>query len=474
MPSNPAFRLALGLLIAAQAALQAQSGRPEAPPFNAALIDMQAPPPQGVAIRAGRLFDPKSGTNLTNQVIVVKGDRIIDVGSTDKIQIPQGARVIDLSKATVLPGLIDRHVHLMQEQQPNDSRAGFIGLNYALKDLNAGFTTLQDMGSAFTWATVELRDAINKGLVPGPRLQVAGPQINPRGATYYAAPSVVTPFGMGPGSPVWQLSQNVNSPALARAAVREHSHYGTDWIKVYDTEDYEGGGYPQPEGAGAFLPNGRMINVPSLTLEEDQAIVDEAHRRGLKVACHAYGGEGLRNCLAAGVDLPMHVIVGVSGAEGLDEETLRYFKTPLADGTMRPVNQTLWDLIGDLEAKDRKATGGKTTRFQLTELSFKRLVAAGVTEVFGSGAYTVGHGMQAFQFAYYVKWGMSPANALRMATSNAAATLNFDLGKQIGSVEKGKFADIVAVSGDPLVDITEMERVKFVMKGGVVFRNDLK
>jgi imidazolonepropionase-like amidohydrolase len=474
MPSNPAFRLALGLLIVAQVALQAQSGRPEAPPFNPSLIDMQAPSPQGVAIRAARLFDPKSGTNLTNQVIVVKGDRIADVGPADKIQIPQGARIMDLGRATVLPGLIDRHVHLMQEQQPNDGRAAFIGLNYALKDLNAGFTTLQDMGSAFTYATVELRDAINKGLVPGPRLQVAGPQINPRGTTYYAAPSVVTPFGMGPGSPVWQLAQNVNSPALARAAVREHSHYGTDWIKVYDTEDYEGGGYPQPEGAGAFLPNGRMINVPSLTLEEDQAIVDEAHRRGLKVACHAYGGEGLRNCLAAGVDLPMHVIVGVTGAEGLDEETLRFFKTPLADGTMRPVNQTLWDLIGDLEAKDKKATGGRTTRFQLTELSFKRLVAAGVTEVFGSGAYTVGHGVQAFQFAYYVKWGMSPANALRMATSNAAAGLNFDLGKQIGSVEKGKFADIVAVSGDPLVDITEMERVKFVMKGGVVFRNDLK
>jgi imidazolonepropionase-like amidohydrolase len=110
----------------------------------------------------------------------------------------------------------------------------------------------------------------------------------------------------------------------------------------------------------------------------------------------------------------------------------------------------------------------------LTERSFKRLVAAGVTEVFGSGAYTVGHGVQAFQFAYYVKWGVSPANALRMATSSAAASLNFDLGKQVGSIDKGKFADIVAVSGDPLSDITEMERVKFVMKGGVVFRNDLK
>jgi imidazolonepropionase-like amidohydrolase len=138
------------------------------------------------------------------------------------------------------------------------------------------------------------------------------------------------------------------------------------------------------------------------------------------------------------------------------------------------VMQTLWDLIGDFEARDLKASGGKTTRFRLTELSFKRLVAAGVTEVFGSGAYTVGHGAQAFQFAYYVKWGMTPAQALRMATSNAAASLNFDLGKQVGSVEKGKFADLIAVSGDPLADITEMQRVKFVMKGGVVFRNDVK
>jgi imidazolonepropionase-like amidohydrolase len=452
---------------------QAQTTRPEAAAFNAATLHMESPPPQGLAILAGRMFDPASGTNLTNQVILIKGDRIVDVGASGKIQVPQGARVIDLSRATVLPGLIDRHVHLMQEQQPNDGRTAFLGLHYAIKDLNAGFTTLQDMGSPFTYATVELRDAINKGLVPGPRLQVAGPQLNPRAATYYAAPSVVMPFGTGPGATTWQLTSNINSPDLARAAVREHSHYGVDWIKVYDTEDYQGGGYPQPDGTGAFLPNGRMINVPSLTLEEDKAIVDEAHRRGLKVACHAYGGEGLRNCLLAGTDMPMHVIVGVTNAEGLDDETLRLFKVPLADGSMRPVIQTLWDLIGDLEAKDKKATGGAKTRFALTERSFKRLVAAGVTEVFGSGAYTVGHGVQAFQFGYYVKWGMSPANALRMATSNAAASLNFDLGKQVGSIEKGRYADIVAVSGDPLADITEMERVRFVMKGGVIFRNEL-
>jgi imidazolonepropionase-like amidohydrolase len=272
--------------------------------------------------------------------------------------------------------------------------------------------------------------------------------------------------------PAWQNTQNINSPWLARAAVREHSHYGTDWIKIYETEDYEGSGYPVPSGAGAFMPDGKMITVPSLTLEENQAIVDEAHRRGLKVACHAYGGEGLRNCLVAGVDLPIHVIVGVTGAEGLDDETIRLFKQPLPDGKMRPVNQTLWDLAGPLDAADMNVSGGKTSRFRLTELSFKRLVAAGVKQIFGSGAYTVGHGVQAYQFAIYVKWGVSPANALRMATSDAAEGLNYDLGKQVGYVEKGKYADLVAVSGDPLADITEMERMKFVMKGGVVFRND--
>jgi len=452
----------------------AQSIRPETPQFNAALMNMQTPPPQGLAVRAGRMFDPKSGRNLTNQIILIQGDRIVDVGPPDRVKIPAGARVIDLTAATVLPGLIDRHVHLFQEQQPNDSRTVLMALNYALKDLNAGFTTIQDMGSPYTYAGVELRDSINKGLVPGPRLQVTGPQLTPRAAAPYAAPSVVTPFGQGPAAPVWQLVQNINSPWLARAAVREHSHYGVDWIKVYDTEDYEGGGYPDPAGSGAFLPDGRMINVPSLTLEEDQAIVDEAHRRGLKVACHAYGGEGLRNCLTAGVDLPMHVIVGVTGAEGLDDETIRLFKTPLADGTLRPVMQTLWDLIGDMEKRDLAATGGKKTRYQLTELSFKRLVKEGIQEVFGSGVYLGGHGTQAMQFGIFVKWGITPAQALQMATTVAAEGLNFDLGKYVGIIEKGRFADLVAVSGDPLADITETERVKFVMKGGVVYRNEIK
>jgi imidazolonepropionase-like amidohydrolase len=462
----PAWATAIFIGIAASA----QGVRPETPQFNASVMNMQGAPGEGVVVRAGRMFDPRTAKNLANQVIVIQGDRIADVGPAGSVSVPPRARVIDLSNATVLPGLIDRHVHLFQDQQPNDARAALMGANYALKDLYAGFTTIQDMGSPYTYASVELRDAIEKGLVPGPRMQVAGPQLNPRAATPYPAPSTVSPFGQG----VWQLTSNINSPWFARAAVREHSHYGTDWVKIYDTEDYEGGGYPDPPGSGAFTPDGKMINVPSLTLEEDQAIVDEAHRRGLKVACHAYGGEGLRNCLTAGVDLPIHVIVGVTGAPGLDDETIRLFKQPLPDGTLRPVNQTLWDLIGDMEARDLKASGGKTTRLKLTELSFKRLVKENIKQIFGSGVYLGGHGTQAMQFAIFVKWGLTPAQALQMATTNAAESLNFDLGKKVGVIDKGRFADLVAVSGDPLVDISETERIKFVMKGGTVFRNEFK
>src|ERR1700688_5080540 len=228
-------------------AVSAQT-RPEAAPFDASRMTMQPPPPEGVVMRAWLLFDPRTGTIITNQVIVIQGDRIMDVGPADRVKIPAGARVIDLSSATVLPGLIDRHVHLMQNQEPNEARALLVGQHYALADLFAGFTTLQDLNSPFTYATVELRDAINKGMIVGPRLQVTGPALNPRGATAYASPSEVCVFGMVPGMPVWQNSQNVNSPWLARAAVREHSHYGTDWIKIFETEDYEGSGYPGASG----------------------------------------------------------------------------------------------------------------------------------------------------------------------------------------------------------------------------------
>jgi imidazolonepropionase-like amidohydrolase len=483
MPRKAVLRTALGLLTAvwlgvspvavwSQEVTHSEFRTNQGNPWDASLMQMEQPPADGVAVRAGRLFDPRSGTNLANQVILIKGDQITEVGPAAQVQIPSGARVIDLSSATVLPGLIDRHVHCFAGQ-PNDARAALNGWDTCMRDLHSGFTTVQDMGSATTYASVDVRDAINKGWIPGPRMQVAGPQINPRAMRPYPAPSVPMPFGEGPGGPQWILLNNVNSPWLARAAVREHAHYGVDWIKIYLTEDYEGGGYPE-RGTGAFRPDGTQITVPSLTLEETQAIVDEAHRHGLKTITHAYGGEGLRIALEAGIDVPMHVAVGVTGAVGLDDETIRLFKQPLPNGKMRPVIQTLWDLVGNMETEDLQSSSGRATRFHSTELSFKRLVAAGVTEVFGSGVYNLGHGTQAMQFPLYVKWGMTPAQALQMATSNAAESLNYDLGDKVGYAEKGRFADLVAVSGDPLTDITEMQRVKFVMKGGVVFRNDFE
>jgi imidazolonepropionase-like amidohydrolase len=454
----------------------------------------QTPPKEGVAIRAGRLFDAKAGVLLVNQVIVLRGDVITDIGPAASVQIPAGAQVIDLSKETVMPGMIDLHVHLwdaIAQRVPNEATIVLRGLALGMQHLRGGFTTLVDMGSGDSWAGIDTRNAINRGWVPGPRVQVAGPALNPRANGNYPTPSTMVPsFGEGPyapgGRPHMQNSSNFYSAADGIRLIREHSWYGADWIKIYLTEDIEGGG----EG-GAFFPDGRMINVPSLTLEETKAAVDEAHRRGLKVATHVYGGEGLRIALQTGIDVPMHVIVGINGASGLDDETVRLFKQPLPNGKMRPVEHTLWDLEdenpktsysgigqggGGMHSGDLRKTGGETSRMKLSEASFRRLQAAGIKEVFGSGDYGwLGNvpGLQAMQFPIYVKWGVTPAQALQTATINAAEQLNYDLGKKVGTLEKGKYADIIAVSGDPLQDVSEMLKVKFVMKGGIVYRNDL-
>jgi imidazolonepropionase-like amidohydrolase len=473
------LRAVLGLLTIAAIAGNPTVLFSQDPAVLLSRMALQPAPPEGIAIRAGRLFDAKGGTNLMNQVILIKGDLIAEVGPADRIRIPPGARVIDLSSATVLPGLINHHVHKASGSAENQSLVtrGLQAVPAAMQDLHGGFTTIVDMGSTDTYISVDLRDAINKGWVPGPRMQVAGPQLNPRGMRPYPLPTAVAPFGLGPGAPSWQDASNINSPWLARAAVRDRAHYGVDWIKIYLTEDYIGSNV-----GGAFYPDGRMINVPSLTLEETQAAVDEAHRRGLKVASHAYGGEGLRVVLEGGVDLPMHPMVSVNGNGPLDEETIRMFLKPLPNGKRRMSLQDLND-AGTLEPGDLRTTGGKNSRRKVSEESFKRLVAAGVKQVFGSVTgypnTNIGSGIarpsgyQMTQLNYMVKLGMSPAQALQTATINAAESLNYDWVNRVGSVETGKFADLVAVSGDPLQDITEMERVKFVMKGGVVFRNDL-
>jgi imidazolonepropionase-like amidohydrolase len=211
-----------------------------------------------------------------------------------------------------------------------------------------------------------------------------------------------------------------------------------------------------------WRPDGTLVNSPSLTFEEVDAIVDEAHRLGIKVACHTYGGEGMRSCINAGVDAPNHLLE-------LDDEGVR---TLLAKNL--PFVPTVDDLVS-LEKGDLAATGGRNSRLKLLEQAVRRAAAAGVPIVFGSGAASehIPHGPQADQFKYYDKWGLGPVKALQTAFLPAARLLNYDMDKQIGSIEKGKLADIIAVAGNPTVDVTEMERVKFVMKGGVVIRNDL-
>ena len=415
-------------------------------------------PPPATVVRAGRLFDPRSGNLLTNQVIVIQGDRIVDVGANPTI--PAGARTIDLSRMTVLPGLIDTHLHTMDGNPlvglggsgigPNGP--GPVGLNQPLqyrelgalvnaqRDLHEGFTTIVDLMSHGGWyGTVDLKNAINNGIVEGPRMQVAGPGI-------VSTNKSSAPFPLLEHLAVSNLgAQIANGTAGVRDAVREQAHYGVDWIKIYSTEQY------------TLNADGTMKHVPTFTLEETQAIVDEAHRKGLKVACHAYGGEGLRNCVTAGVDVPTHAL-------DLDDTSMKM----MVDKHL-PLTVTMFDLSMD-DAMEFKRFGN--SRWRMMEKSFKKALQAGITLPFGSGAGPFPHGTQRDQFAYLVKWGMPPVQALRSATSVAADLIGWSA--DVGSVEKGKFADLVAVAGDPLADITEMSRVVFVMKGGRVVRSDAK
>ena len=409
-----------------------------------------APAGQVVAIRAGRLFDARAGRMLEGQVILIRGERIAEVGAN--VRVPREARVIDLSAATVLPGMIDAHVHVNtggNEGGRTPAERAYIALASAQTDLLAGFTTVADMDSRGGFNTVDLRDAIDTGMVLGPRMQVVGQSLNIRASNAYfeeGGERFYSEFTEG---------KNVNSPWLGRAAVREAKLHGVDWVKIYTSQDFVGSMH-------LFMPDGSLITTPSLTFEEIDAITDEAHRLGLKVACHTYGGEGMRSCLEAGVDAPNHLLE-------LDDAGVQVMLAKKL-----PFVCTLDDLIYQAP-EDLAGSGGKLTRLSLAEHAFKRAIAAGVPIVFGSGATSViiPHGIQADQFKYYVNWGLTPAQALQTTFLNAATMLNYHWETQIGSIEPGKLADIIGVSGDPLRDITEMERVRFVMKGGYVARDEL-
>jgi imidazolonepropionase-like amidohydrolase len=412
---------------------------------------LRAQAPHTVAVRAGRLYDGQSDRLLSNQVVLIRGERIAEVGPSDRVKIPPGAEEIDLSRATVLPGLIDAHTHIFltgesggryDEQLLKESwqyRTIEAVVN-AKKDLEAGFTTLRDMETeGAMYSDVDVRNAINRGLIPGPRLQVSTRALSTTGG--YAlegySPEVTVPTGV----------QIVDGPVAARKAVREQIKYGADLIKIYATHRFH------------FTPQGGLVSIPTFTLEELQAIVDEAHREGVKVACHAYGGEGLHNCVDAGVDSIEH---------GLDLDDASLAKMVEKGIYLVP---TLYVYEFEPE-EDVRATGGKTSRARIHEASFRRALARGVKIAFGTDVGPFPHGTQAKEFEYMVRFGMTPAQALRAATRVAAELMSWQ--ERIGSVQAGKFADLVAVSGDPLADVTQLEHVKFVMKGGQVVRNDFK
>jgi len=399
-----------------------------------------------VAVHAGKLFDPKSGTNLSNQMIVINGDKITDVGPADRVKAPAGATVIDLGQATVLPGLIDGHVHLT-DAQGNLQHQMMVALYSATASLNAGFTTLVVMGShGGGYADVELKRAIDTGLVKGPRLLPAGPILNTT-----AAGNAYYPLEFQPVEP----DLIANGPEALRAGVRELAHYGVDHVKMHTT------------GRFYFNSKGEMFNVPLLTRDEMNAVVDEAHRQGMFVATHSYGGEGLKIAIEAGVDDIQHATAAT------DEDIKMIVQKHL------PITTTILDHRQD-EPDDLKQWA-PYSRWRLVQQTWKKMLAAGVVLGWGSGSApppgrvynrecNCSHGVQAEMFPIFVQWGATPVYALRMATTVNADIIHWQ--DKVGTVEKGKFADLIAVSGDPLQDISEMQHVKFVMKGGDVIRND--
>ena len=407
-------------------------------------------------IRAGTLIDGRSDTALRDQVIVVSGRRIESVGPAGAFTVPDGAKTIDLSQATVLPGLIDAHTHLFLQGQ-EASEGGYDGqllkrgIAYraarataaARRALEQGFTTIRDVETEGAgYGDVGLKQAIDEGHVPGPRIFASTLGISTSGG--YAlegyAPEVVVPKGV----------QIVDGPVEARKAARQQLENGADWIKVYMTHR-----------SWVDEKSGALVSQPTLTLEELKAIVDEVHGWGRRVACHAYNGPGLRRALDGGCDSIEH------GLELDDAAVSQMAKQGTWYCPTIAVYHYDWRPEGTPDGrKDRK-------RVEVHGPSFQRAMKTGVKIAFGTdvGGFPWTDPM-AQEFGRMVELGMSPMAAIRSATSGAAEML----GKtgELGVIAPGAYADIVAVRGDPLKDMDELGRVSFVMKDGVVFKGGVQ
>jgi imidazolonepropionase-like amidohydrolase len=399
------------------------------------------PADRTVAVRAGRLFDSTTGQMLTKQVVIVAGERITDVGPEGQVRIPTGVPVIDLSQATVLPGLIDAHTHMYNTRPAGMSseRSMLVAIQNLQADLQAGVTSARDMSSHGNgFADVDIRNAINMGDIDGPRFQVSG-----RGIRWAPEPA------KGPENPLDY--QMIRSAEEGRAAVREQVAKGVDWIKLF------------PTGAYSFSPTGEALYVLMYPLPVLQAIIDEAHRLNRKTACHAFGGDGLQFAITAGCDSIEHGY-GLSQAQLNEMVKKRLYYDPTLMRYSAPF----------MDDNDAKSTGGK---FRMTPI-FENAVSmaaktAGLKIMVGTGVdgTTFVHGTQALEFAGLVKRGMTTAAAIQSGTIINAEAMGWK--DQVGSVTKGKYADLVAVSGNPVSDITELQRVKFVMKGGKVIRDEI-